>query len=126
MTEHYIDSASPVSNFTKVNPSIAAVDLTQGQTSMISSFIIGPQVSQPGPGQQTSQMPDFIDIFVPYVYITNAEGKLEKFKMFVYLGYKTMLVTLYKPDQEFSYKFIRQLQAYSNRQVVVLSQLLDQ
>jgi hypothetical protein len=46
--------------------------------------------------------------------------------MFVYLGYKTMLVTFYKPEQEFSYKFVRQLQTYINRQVVVLSQLLDQ
>ena len=69
---------------------------------------------------------DYIDIFAPYVYITNAEGKLEKFKMFVYLGFKTMLVTLFRPDQQFTCKFIRQLQAYVNRQVIVLSQLLDQ
>ncbi len=46
--------------------------------------------------------------------------------MFVYLGFKTMLVALFKPDHQFTYSFIRRIQAYMSRQVVVLSQLLDQ
>jgi hypothetical protein len=54
-------------------------------------------------------MPDYVDIFAPFVYLTNQEGKLEKFKMFVYLGFKTMLVALFKPDYVFTYAFVKKL-----------------
>lgn len=37
-----------------------------------------------------------------------------------------MLVSLFKPDFKFTFKFVKQIQAYMSRQVVVLSQLLDQ
>jgi hypothetical protein len=71
-------------------------------------------------------MPDFFDVFTPFVFLKNQEGKLEKLKIFVYLGFKTVLVTLFKPDYQFTYSFIRRIQAYMSHQVVVLSHLLDQ
>ena len=89
---------------------------------MISQFIIGPQLGQSignqVPNQQTQQAAggnDFIDVFAPSVWLTNAEGKLEQFKMFVFLGFKTMLVCLFKHDVELKTKMIRQLHAYANR-----------
>jgi hypothetical protein len=65
-------------------------------------------------------------VFTPFVFLKNQEGKLEKLKIFVYLGFKTVLVALFKPDHHFTHSFIRRFQAYMSHQVVVLSLLLDQ
>lgn len=65
-------------------------------------------------------------MFAPHIYIRTKDNKLTKFQMFVYLGYKTMFVMLLKPDTKLSVTKLRSLQAYLNRQVGVLSQLLDQ
>ena len=46
--------------------------------------------------------------------------------MFVYLGYKTMIVLLFKPDFDFTHQFLHSINAHLNRQVPILSQLLEQ
>jgi len=54
------------------------------------------------------------------------DNELQSFRMFVYLGYKTMLVLLLKPDVEFTHQFLNSINAHVSRQVPILSQLLEQ
>lgn len=90
---------------------------------MISQFLIGPQFP-PGPHKPADT--GFVDVFAPHVYIKNKAGKLQKFQMFVYLGFKTIFVMLLNPEAQLTNSKLRQLHAYLSRQVGVLSQLLDQ
>jgi len=46
--------------------------------------------------------------------------------MFVFLGFKTMTVLLFKVDFDFTHAFLTSLNAHLSRQVPILSQLLDQ
>lgn len=108
--EGTVSSANPISNFTRVNPQTAAIDFSQSQTSMISTFVVGPQIGQPFvAGGDKPTISGHVDIFAPTVYLRDADGKLVKYKLFVYLGFKTMLVSLFKPDFEFTFRFVKQI-----------------
>jgi len=47
-------------------------------------------------------MPDLVDVFAPFVLLKKQEVKLEKFNIFVYLDFKTVLVALFKPEHQFT------------------------
>ena len=68
-------------------------------------------------------------MFAPLVYLkTSSDEKdteLTPYRMFVYLGYKTMTVLLFKADFDFTHAFLLSLNAHLSRQVPILSQLLD-
>lgn len=96
-----------VSNFSRVSPVTATSDLTS-VTQMISTFLIGPQFT-------AQKDASFVDVFAPCIHIKTKEGKLEKFRMFTYLGYKTMFVMLLKPETKLTLSKLKSLYAYLNR-----------
>ena len=69
-------------------------------------------------------------MFAPIVYLRTSESEsdteLRPFRMFVFLGYKTMTVLIFKVDFEFTQSFLMSLNAHLSRQVPILSQLLEQ
>jgi len=69
-------------------------------------------------------------MFAPIVYLKKTtdenDSELVPYRMFVYLGYKTMTVLFFKPDFDFTHAFLTSLNAHLSRQVPILSQLLDQ
>ena len=69
-------------------------------------------------------------MFAPIVYLRSTtdenDEELVPYRMFVYLGYKTMTVLFFKPDIDFTHTFLTNLNAHLSRQVPILSQLLDQ
>ena len=73
-------------------------------------------------------------MFAPIVYLRNNQstadesddGELVPYRMFVYLGFKTMTILFFKPDFDFTHAFLTNLNAHLSRQVPILSQLLDQ
>ena len=88
---------------------------------MLTTYLIGPQnppklkenfkttpkqAGQP-PKEPESPLGDSIDIFAPLVYINTStdtsEKNIEPFRIFVFLGHKTMTVLFFKPDFEFNY-----------------------
>jgi hypothetical protein len=52
--------------------------------------------------------PDYADCFLPTVYINDTLGSKESrpFKLVVFLGLKTMVVLLLKPDYKLNMKMI--------------------
>lgn len=67
-----VEASLNQSNFSRVSPQIASVDLTAA-TQMISSFLIGPQF----PSGSSSH--SHVDVYAPYVWIKTKDGKLNKF-----------------------------------------------
>jgi len=115
------------SNFCRVNPKITNSEKWVGN---ISSFLIGPQFHKNQKGSSDSP----IEIFAPMVYMRTSQGAtdskhdaedLRPFRMMVYLGLKTTTVMFFKPDYEFNHTFLLNLNAFLQRQIPVVSQLLD-
>jgi len=50
---------------------------------------------------------------------------IRPFRMMVFLGLKTTMVMFFKPDFEFTHPFLLNLNAFLQRQIPVVSQLLD-
>lgn len=69
-------------------------------------------------------------MFAPMVYLKKttdeSDTELVPYRMFVYLGFKTMTVLFFKPEFDFTHAFLTSLNAHLSRQVPILSQLLDQ
>ena len=70
-------------------------------------------------------MEDVIEIFAPIIYLkeTNDENdtELKPYRMFVYMGFKTMTVLLFKPDFDFTHAFLTSINQHLTRQVPILS-----
>jgi hypothetical protein len=123
---------SQKSDYTRVNPVTAQTDFKHFNP-MLTTYLIGPQnppkhkenfKSTPKQGSQPPKEPESpqgesIDIFAPVVYINTStdasEKNVEPFRIFVFLGHKTMTVLFFKPDFEFTYKFIQNLTAHLSR-----------
>ena len=60
-----------------------------------------------------------IDIFAPLVYLKDTsdanDDTLVPYRMFVYLGFKTMCVLLFKPDIDFTHRLLTSLNNHLSR-----------
>ena len=68
-------------------------------------------------------------MFAPIVHLKTSadenDSEVEPYRMFVYLGYKTMIVLLFKPEFDFTHQFLNTINAHLSRQEPILSQLLE-
>ena len=68
--------------------------------------MIGPVFSQPTNNPMDLK---YCDLFAPRIYVKNAEGELEPFKLLVYQANKSLIPLLFKNDFNFTYEFLDNL-----------------
>jgi hypothetical protein len=77
---------------------------------------------------------DDIEVFAPVVYMRTSQGASDSktntddvrpFRMMVFLGLKSTITMFFKPDYVFTHSFLLNLNAFLQRQIPVVSQLLD-
>lgn len=106
------------SDFCRINPQNSFTFIS----STIHGFVIGPHnfTEEGGPGNQS------MCNYAPIVYFKNENtGKVECFRMMVYIGHKTMISLMFEESQIFDYEFLDKLDQHLAKHCPIISQLID-
>lgn len=80
-------------------------------------FVLGPHnLAEAGPNNAT------MDNFAPVVYFKNpVTGKIEAYRLLVYIGHKTMIALLFEEKHVFTYDLLFRLDKHLGKHCPVIS-----